>query len=192
MASRECPAEAASCKQIATKIKKSSQSDYPTLSVPAQVECVTLGLNELVAGSSLIVDATVVEVLPDEKKEYNPDSSVSQAYAKRGVFQTQYTVKPVVLHINQVIKGNLTDKEITMYLAPVQIDCAPKFKTGDRLVFMLNPYVIGGYSPSTCQQSYYYVSNDNKIYPALLSNESKNISGMSLNNFVSNINSITP
>lgn len=186
--SRKSPSAAASSKPISAKIKKSSQSDYPPLTYPALVDYLPVDINELVTGASLIIDATVIQVMPYQKITYTPkDPGESEIYEKRGITSTQFNVRPIELQLNEAIKGSVSGDKIQMYLTPSQIDGSPNFKSGDRMIFMLCPYVLGGYVPSTVQESYFYIAADQKVYPALFNNETKRFSGENLNDFINEI-----
>jgi hypothetical protein len=142
----------------------SRQSNYPILLTPTAVATIDTSLDDQVSASSLIVDATVVNVLPDEVREYIPQKGSAEAkiYQKRGISETQYSIRPVKLKVNDTLKGEGADQTITIYLTPAELDCSPNFKAGDRMVFMLTQYIGGGYTATTLQDGYYYVSADNK------------------------------
>lgn len=159
--------------------KPSSQEDYPTLPVPALLEVAPMSLEQQVKSADLIVDATVQEVLPEESRQYRPEeASPEQAIAeKNGSGANEYQVRPIKLHVNERVKGSC-EQEITLYIPPIALDCAPELQPGDRLFFLLHPYVGGGYTSVSVQAGYYYIAHDNKVYPALPTEELKELSGI--------------
>lgn len=165
-------------------VKSSSQSDYPTLP-PVQFEEREASVDSLVGYSTLIVDATVQNVLPDERRTEIPESGSFEENVdkKLGKSSDEYTVRPIELKINETLKGNAPSDTITMYIPPLNLDCAPKFKAGDRLIFMLHEYPGGGYAAISAQQAYFYVAQDDKVYPAVVNDKLKSESGKSLSTF---------
>jgi hypothetical protein len=170
--------------------KASKQSDYPVLPVPAQADTVNLSLNTQVSASSLVVDATVVNVLDETTEKYTPESGTFEANVNKKLDKTysEFKERPVVLKINDTLKGTPSSQTITMYIGPFALDCSPAFKTGDRLVFML-AYGSGEYYATTLQQSYFYISDDNKIYPAVPTDKLKGYSGDNVDDFKQEIKS---
>ena len=173
-------------------IKTSSQSDYPTLPAPALADEAETSLSDQVSDSDLIVDATVVKVLPDETRIFKPQRGTAevQLYAEQGISGSPLQLRPVELKINRVLKGGSGEKNITMYILPMGLDCSPDFKTGDRLVFMLRKYIVGGYSPAELQSGFYHIAADNRVYPAVVNNLLKDQSGRSLSDFENDIRSL--
>ena len=169
--------------------KGSKQSDYPTLPMPAQFEERYVGVDRLVQDSTLIVDATVEKVLPEETRKDTPESGSFEAKvdAKLGKSGSEYRVRPVMLNIRETLKGKASSDQITMYIPPMALDCSPNFKKGDRLIFMLSEYPGGGYAALTTQQAYFHVSSDSKIYPAVVNDKLKGESGKSLRDFENEI-----
>jgi len=177
------------------KLGSSHQSDYPTLPPPALISEVPLGLSDLVRESSLIVDATVSRVLQDEELEFVPKkgSTDEKLSKKAGMTKDKFTVRPIELRINETLKGHAEEegKKIMMYITPVALEISPKFKEGDRLVFMLNPYSRGGYTAVALQDGYYYIAEDERIYPANLTQQLKKESGKTLKDFKKEIKSLS-
>lgn len=175
--------------------RASAQSDYPKLSAPASISFAgspDTTLTQQVSNSKLVVDATVVKVLPDETRVFTPEKGSGEAkiYKKKGISSSTYTVRPVELKINDTLKGSSKSDTITMYLTPVEMDSSPDFKTYKHLVFMLSDYISGGYTPTTLQDGYYYISDDNKVYPAVNSNKLKTYSGVTVDDFKRDIKNI--
>ena len=173
--------------------RTSSQSDYPELPTSGLVCEQPASLSDQIQESSLIVDATVSRVLEDEEREYVPEkgSAEEKMFKKAGTTRDQFTVRPIELNINETLKGHPKDKKIMMYIPPVALESSPAFKTGDRLVFMLNPYIDGGYSSVTMQDGYYYVSEDDRVYPAKVTELLQKESGKKLKDFRSEIRKLS-
>lgn len=173
--------------------RTSRQSDYPDLPEPGLVCEQPASLSDQVQDASLIADATVLRVLEEEEREYVPEkgSTEEAIYKKAGAAKDIYTVRPIELNINETLKGHPKDKKIMMYIPPVALDSSPAFKSGDRLVFMLNPYIDGGYSSVTMQDGYYYVSEDDRIYPAKVTELLQKESGKKLKDFRSEIRKLS-
>lgn len=169
----------------------SSQSDYPTLPEPQNAETIVTSLGDQVKASSLIVDATVAEVLPDETREFTPEkgSVDEKIFAENGMQSAKYTVRPIKLNIVSTMKGKSDGETVTLYIPPAGLDCAPQFKKGDRLVFMLSSYA-DGYTGTTLQDGYYHVSADSKIYPAVVTDQLKAQSGRKLDDFENEIKTL--
>lgn len=168
----------------------SCQSDYPKLP-DSTLLSVSSSLEDQIKTSALVVDATVKEVLPDETRTYTPESGTGVAilYSENDMSGSEYTVKPVILQINDTLKGKSADKEIKMYLTPAELSCSPDFKSGDRLMFMLTKYQEG-FTSTTIQDAYYYIAADEKVYPAELTDKLKEYSGMGLQKFKQKIKSL--
>ncbi len=167
--------------------RSSNQSDYPILPPCSAGISVLSTLSDQVKESDLVVDATVVSILPDETHTYSPESGSTEAAIndKAGGADTFY-VGSVIFSINEVIIGS-AKAQITMCISPIALDCSPKFKKGDRMILMLVEAEDGSYYPTTLQQSYYYISEDKRVYPALLTKENKKDSGRKLGGFVKKI-----
>ncbi len=170
----------------------SSQSDYPTLPLPKFADTIDLSLSDQVINSNLIVDATVANVLPEETRKYNPQAGTAEAkiYEKQGINESEYTLRPIEITINETLKGTNNSKTITMYIMPFGLDCSPNFKKGDHMIFMLRKNGDGGYNSVSLQDSYYYIAADNKVYPALVTDLTKTQSGKNLNDFKNDIKSL--
>lgn len=135
----------------------------------------------------------ICESLPEETRKDTPESGSFEAKvdAKLGKSGSEYSVRPVMLNIRETLKGKASSNQITMYITPAALDCAPNFKKGDRLIFMLSEYPGGGYASVSLQQAYFYVSSDSKIYPAVVTDKLKGESGKSLRDFETEIKSLS-
>jgi len=169
-------------------VSTSCQADYPSLPSPMLAETVPFSLNEQILNSKLVVDASVIAVMKDEERSYIPEAGSAEAMidAKFGNGVHTFTVRPVILKVNEILKGS-SDSEITIYISPIALDCSPNFKLEDRLIFMLSQDDQGKYFPTTAQDGFYYISKDNKIYPAMVTNFLEKYSGISLNDFKNTI-----
>jgi hypothetical protein len=163
--------------------RTSSQSDYPVLSA-GLLDAIPTSLKEQVKASKLIADATVQKVL-DENRVYTPQKGAAEKklYKKLDSASSVYPVRIIKLRVGEAFKGRAAQSMITMTLTPAELDAAPSFKPGDRLVFMLSRYVDGSYTPATPQDGFYYVAADDRIYPAVLSGLLKSQSGRLLGDF---------
>jgi len=174
-----------------TPIRTSSQADYPVLPEPDFITTVPLSLSEQVTGASLIVDATVARVLPDETVPLNvdPNSPEGQINAKIGADPTTITYGVISFRVGQVLKGTAA-QTVTMKISPLARDCSPDFQPGDRLVLMLAKSANGDYFSVAIQDAYWYVASDLRVYPAVVTDQLRQYSGTTLASFEASVKNV--
>jgi len=172
-------------------VPPSSQSDYPVLPDPAWATTVPMSLEDQVKTATLIVDATVAQVLPNETRPLpvEPGSAEDRIDAKIGNTQPTATFGRITVTVNEVLKGQ-ADHSIVMEISPFALDCSPDFAPGDRMVLFLFQDDAGRYFSVSLQDAYWYVARDARVYPAVLTDQVKAYSGNGLGPFKSAINAI--
>jgi len=174
-----------------SSVRPSSQSDYPVLPEITTVLEIPTSLADQVNTASLIIEATVLQRLPDEEAPLNidPDSPEATIAAKQGIDGNSATFGAVSFKVNKVLKGTAADA-ITMKISPFALGSVPDFQPGDRMILFLAPNINGDYFSVALQEAYWYVAADSKVYPAVATDQLKQYSGESLSKFKSAITSI--
>ncbi|MFQ9989911.1 hypothetical protein [Neglectibacter timonensis] len=172
--------------------RTSSQSDFPYF--PNHYE--KLGfqyfepdLGSMAAISDLIILGEVQEVFPPASgvEIPEPGSSAAVVLAKEGSEGLAWTEHPVELKIVQTIQGGLSrgDTLILWRKDPVE-GTQPELAPGDRLIFFLR-HPDDKYYMTANQCGYYYIAEDNRVYPARVNENLKNTSGMPYGQFIRQI-----
>ena len=174
-----------------SSVQPSSQSDYPVLPKIVNVIEVPTSLADQVNTASLIIDATVLQRLPDEEAplSIDPDSPEATIAAKQGTDGYSATFGAVSFKVNKVLKGTAADT-VTMKISPFALGSVPDFQPGDRMILFLAPNINGDYFSVALQEAYWHVAADSKVYPAVATDQLKQYSGEGLGAFKSAINSI--
>ncbi|MCI9274060.1 MAG: hypothetical protein HFE39_08945 [Clostridiales bacterium] len=157
----------------------SSQSDYPALPHPTLVATYETTLEEQLDSADFVIDATVMEVKPEVQTTYTPEKgSAEEKLQEKGVDYTSRKL-PIALAVNEVCQGEYSSDTITIYISAFAIDCIPDFQPGDRALFLLKKFGEE-YGTVTLQESFFYIADDQKVYPANYTESLKETSGMRL------------
>jgi len=173
-------------------VPASSQDDYPVLPAPALAMTIPTSLTDQIATATLVVDATVKQVLPDVTKtvDVKPGSAEDMANQKAGhTGSDTVTFGAVAFTVNDVLLGSI-GSSLVMEISPYAMGCVPDFRPGDRMVLFLYQPSDGSYRSVSMQDSYWYVAKDQKVYPAVVTDKLKEYSGKGLGPFKSQINQI--
>lgn len=172
-------------------IKHSSQSDYLLLKQSPALDVVDFtGTDMLTFMSDVIVEGKIIEVLPSEENNYTPqeDTPEAQILKKMGQDSFKNSLNPIKIQVISALKGEIP-KEIILYRSILSVEYEPELKKGDRMIFFLsnNKKTEDGFSIIHPHAGYFYISEDDKVYPSELTNAFKNDSGKRLNDFKQNI-----
>ena len=148
-------------------VEASAQSDYPILCAPFNVLSLAQTLEEQVAAASVIVEATVVDWLPYETR------TISGSGVVFGFVRFEAT---------STLKGHIS-REFTITIASAVVHCTPNFAPGDKFMLFLVQDDTGEWYSVGLQDAYWYIAADNKVYPAVLTDELMRYSGTSLSGF---------
>ena len=168
----------------------SSQSDYPILPKPTQLDSIPADLNKLVSVSELVVTGTVKEVLPVEDYNYTPGQGTAEAAiaSKTGNSNEVLKIQPVTLQVDDVLKGTKPAGELKMVIMPYAMGYSPNFQAGQKMVFFLvYNSAYKAYNAVDPQQGYYYIASDKRVYPAVVTDKNKDTSGVIFNDFKSRV-----
>jgi len=176
---------------IKENINYSSQSDYPMLKQPLALDVVDFtGTDMLTYMSDVIVEGKINEILPSEENNYNPQESTpeSQILEKLGQDTFKNSFNPVKIQVISTLKGE-EPKEIILYRSVFSAEYEPELKKGETMIFFLNNNKKSDnvFSIIHPHAGYFYVSEDNKVYPAELTSAFEKDSGKGLNDFKQNI-----
>lgn len=159
----------------------SKRSDFPVLEPSPFLLTNEVAFEDQVEASELVVEATVQKVYPIEQRVLIPQkgSPEAAALAKNGDTSIVYNALVVEMKADDYIKGN-AGETFKMSIVAYHLDSSPDFNVGDRFLLTLGEYVDGTYSPVTHVSSYFFVADDNKIYPAGNDTPTLKYSGMDL------------
>ncbi len=161
--------------------KASKRSDFPVLEPSPFLLAREVSFEDQVEASDLIVEATVENVHPVEIRELIPEKGSPEAFAleKSGGTSIVYAVLTVEMKAEDYIKGN-ADEIFEVTIAGFSVDSAPDFKVGERYLLTLHEYTDGSYTNVTPVSSYFFISDDDKVYPAGNDAPTLKYSGMGL------------
>lgn len=164
----------------------SKRSDFPVLKSPSMCMTRESSMEEQLEMSELVVDASVLAVYPLETRQFVPASGTYEAeiYEKLGITSSPYSVLKVKMKANEYIKGNAGDT-FTMSIVAFGLESSPDFQIGNRFILTLKKYTDGTYTPVTFVSSYFFVAEDDKVYPAGEESWTQKFSGMELSECVS-------
>lgn len=168
--------------------KPSSQADYPVLPEPqVMASFILFDLKQMTDYSDLVIQGTVSSILPAKTETFLPTDNTVDGEMLRKAGSKGYTITkyPAAITVDTVLKGEVIDKEIILNQFDMTIDAVPVLKEGTKMLFFLNK-INDGYKQTT-MDGYYYVAADDKVYPARLTDELKNTSGMDLNRFIEEV-----
>ena len=169
----------------------SSQSDYPVLPDPPSAQSIQSTLADQVTWADIIVDATVIQQMPDVAKTIvlSPSTQSKLDQITGGTDSTSYTFGAIEFSVNETLAGDI-GSPFVMLISPSAEGCVPTFAPGDRMVLFLYQSPDGSYFSVALQDAYWYVAKDQKIYPAVVTDKLKEYSGKGLGPFKSQINQI--
>lgn len=72
-----------------------------------------------------------------------------------------------------------------MSIVAFGLESSPDFQIGNRFILTLKKYTDGTYTPVTFVSSYFFVAEDDKVYPAGEESWTQKFSGMELSECVS-------
>lgn len=165
---------------------KANRSEYPLIEKSGEATFLVPELEKQVAEADLIVEATVVRVLPQEERTYTP---TQQEIEKYGMKNSTYRVLPVEFKVLDTIKGNVLET-VTLYVPPIGLSKIPEFKADGRFVLILEAY-DKGYAPVAITSSYFYVTKGDIVRPTSLEEPMKHVDGMKLTDFKAELRGYT-
>ena len=159
---------------------------YPELQNPAigyfQDAPVERQIEEGNASALLI---RVKEVLPSFEKESDPDWFGGEALLEeKGVSDLPgIPYQPYLIEIEQCLAGDEPAGEAKLMIGGALLECSPEMKEGDRFVLLCGQKEDGYYYPCTCSQSFFYVSDENRVYPGSRTDSFLPYTGMTVEMF---------
>lgn len=161
--------------------KASKRSDFPVLEPSPFLMTREVSLEEQVEASDLIVEATVHKVYPIESREFIPPEGSPEALVleENGATSYLYNVLRVEMKADDYVKGNAGEL-FEVSIVAFNLDSSPDFKVGDRYLLTLHEYIDGGYANVTPVSSYFFIADDDKVYPAGNDAPTLKYSGMGL------------
>ena len=180
----------------------SSQSDYPVLPQIAAMfsSRKIIDLKDLIHSADLVVVGTVIEVQPAEDVVYIPVSGSPEAMiqdkiesqAGQKVTSAPVTRFPVKIRIEDILKGSSDTTEVVLIRSSFTMDATPVLTENMRMIFFLNKQVtLETYVTTSLGESYFYISEDQRVYPAALTDAVESTSGMKLDTFKHKINDLS-
>lgn len=164
---------------------------YPELQNPAigyfQDASVERQIEEGNASALLI---TVKEVLPSFEKESDPEwFGGEELLEEKGVSDLPgIPYQPYLIEIEQCLVGDEPTGEAKLMIGGVLLECSPEMKEGDRFVLLCGQKEDGYYYPCTCSQSFFYLSDENRVYPGSRTDSFLPYTGMTVDMFKDTIN----
>jgi len=180
----------------------SSQSDYPVLpEFDAMISIrKIIDLKDLIHSADLVVVGTVIEVQPAENVVFIPVSGspevmiqdkIESQTGKKGT-SAPVTRFPVKIRIEDILKGSPDTTEVVLIRSSLTMDATPVLTENMRMIFFLNKQVtLETYVTTSLGESYFYISGDQRVYPAALTDAVESASGMKLDAFKHKINDLS-
>jgi len=176
---------------------RSRQSDYPILP-PIDAGVMMLKVYDIkthVKYSDLIIEGTIIgeqeeveETAPKDDVSRAIEDKIENAIGKPLVDQSAYNYK-VKIKVDKIIKGNTNNSEIILNRSFLFIDSEPILKENDKMIFFLcNKDNKDNYIILHPQEGYLYISDDGRVYPAVMSDAFSRVSGMKEEEFCAIIN----
>lgn len=168
----------------------SSQSDYPVLPpIPENPDSLSdrkeLDLDAISTYSDLVAEVTVGKTYDSETITYTPKAGSldAEALGKLGLSSISDDKTRVDLHIDRILRGNELRRNISVWISTDSLDYLPALNKGDKMiVFLLEYNLVDGYI-ATGSDGYYYLSADDKVYPARVTRSLEETSGMDYSEF---------
>lgn len=156
---------------------ESSRWDYPMLSefdyTLEDIEPLTL--DELSAKSDIVALVEVNEVYGSQN--FDNLSSVK-------------SLRQIDVKVKRFIKGRSLSRTISVWQNTELLHMVPKLRSGDEIIMFLHrDEELGEYRVTAPDEGYFYLAKDNKIYPARVTQELKEASGMDYGEFKSRVRS---
>lgn len=176
---------------IRTDVPPSSQDDYPVLDEPdVNAVIFPMRFDVLNKQSSLVIRGTVAEQLPSETvtTEFDPVMDEEENITHQPP-DLSMEVRYFRIKVTDVLRGSASD-EIIIVRNELSDGCTPEMNVGDDMIWFL--YTFEGaeyYALTSFQNSYYYVAEDNRVYPVRLEDVTRAYSGMGLSEFKKEIRS---
>lgn len=167
-------------------LKKKSENPYSVLKSPPTMSLrEPKNVEEICENADVVFVGQIKEVMnPIEKQVELPENSAENILNEKYNNKNTSTVKvfPVKVEVIQSIKGKLQTKElITVIRSSVTVDYEPEMLKGNRMIFVAdyNGY-WDGYVVTHPHAGYFYVTDDEKVYPAHMSESFDKVSGNTL------------
>lgn len=169
----------------------SSQSDYPVLPpIPENPDSLgdssrPLDLDTMSILCDLVVEVTIGKTYDSQTVTYTPKAGSVDAAAleKLGMSSISNEETRVDLHIDRVLIGEESRKNISVWSTTSSLYYLPELKEGEKMIlFLLNYNLVDGYVVP-CTEGYFYLAADDKVYPARVTREIEETSGMDYSEF---------
>lgn len=170
--------------KVYTCAPRSSQSDYPKLPLPTYC-MVYQNMEQLAARSDLILDATILEVTPDQLWLPVPGEGFVDAGTRaHSIPDTRMKGKLLRLRVNRTVAGRVKACDPTVFLHTNSLYFLPDFQPGERLVFLLEKDTGNTFGPVYQGKSFFYIAADSRVYPTHVLEDTIPFSGMELHEFL--------
>ncbi len=170
--------------------KKPADNPYPVLeNPPLLLLAEPASVKEIADVADTIFVGKVLKVMDSVEQdiEYEEGSVEEQISKKLGTASANATeIYPVEVSITQVIKGDIEKgSTVIIYRSALSVDYEPDLKEGDEMVFVTNRNDYwDGYIAVHPHAGYFYISDDNTVYPAFRSESFNKTSGIKLESLI--------
>lgn len=161
--------------------KPSERSDFPVLEPSPLLMAREIPVEDQIKSADIVVDVTVLRVYPMEIRKFIPAKGSLEALAleKAGGKSIRYAFVKVEMQANDYMKGN-AGGTFEMTIAGFNVDSIPDFQVGNRFLLTLADNDEGGFTVVTPVSSYFFIADDDKVYPAGNDTPTSRFSGMDL------------
>lgn len=158
---------------IRTDVPPSSQDDYPILpeDQSGALRSPTT-FEQLNRNSEVVFRGTVMEELGTQ--ELNWDEGFR--------YPLRFEFEKFRVRVDDVIRGSI-EREIILERNTMYTPSSPALKAGTDMLFLVYQSDRGTYFPSNGDLGYYYIAEDNRVYPTRVNDMTRAYSGMSLLDF---------
>lgn len=159
---------------------------YPALNSPAFFYPMEFPIDQQIQNGALVFLFTVEEALPSFEIEGSPDwLGGEELCEEKGISHIPgIPYYPYRIRIEKSLFGNVPTGEAKLMIGGAVADSAPQMKPGDRFIVTATlKEEEGYYYPAACDQSFFYVSEDNRVYPGCRSKSFLRYTGMTIGMF---------
>lgn len=158
---------------IRTDVPPSSQDDYPVLPEDqSNALRFPTSFEQLNMRSEVVFRGTVVEELGTQELSWDEGLKYPLSFE----FET-YRIR-----VDDVIRGSI-EQEIILERNTMYSPSSPVLKEGTDMLFLVYRSDRGTYFPTNGDLGYYYIAEDNRVYPTRVDDTTRAYSGMSLLDF---------
>ncbi|WMJ22212.1 hypothetical protein RBG61_09405 [Paludicola sp. MB14-C6] len=150
-----------------------NNNPYPVLAYPASIQVIgPLNINQMCSAADDVFLGTVISSSGKITESYIVDKSIAEKKKDEllGIKDSVREVKyySYTIRVDKVLKGELTKgHEIQFCRNSMYEDCSPKLTVDEQLLFIASyNSELNECIPFSIHSSYFYITKDNKVYPA--------------------------